>query len=153
MTPPTRSRVACTEWASPWSTRYPTTLLLTVSAMVISTARSTTWRASAPLAVVGATSERGTTIRFKPSSQIFTHIQFNYDTLAKRLRELSFLNSGVRISSSTNAKINPDVFQHDGGLKAFVAQPEPLAHAGARHRVLVPHTGRRGDGRGGAAVE
>src|SRR6202453_1976264 len=39
---------------------------------------------AAPLAVVGMTSERGTTIRFKPSSQIFTHIQFNYDTLAQR---------------------------------------------------------------------
>src|ERR1700683_4496441 len=44
----------------------------------------------APLAVVGETAERGTVIRFRPSAQIFTHIQFNYDVLAKRLRGVSF---------------------------------------------------------------
>jgi DNA gyrase/topoisomerase IV subunit B/intein/homing endonuclease len=75
----------------------------------------------APLAEVGTTTERGTTIRFKPSSTIFTHIQFNYDTLAKRLRELSFLNSGVRIELIDERENKSDVFQHDGGLKAFVA--------------------------------
>src|SRR5579862_483803 len=75
---------------------------------------------AAPLAIVGATQERGTTIRFKPSSQIFTHIQFNYDTLAKRLRELSFLNSGVRIELIDERENRSDVFQHDGGLQAFV---------------------------------
>jgi DNA gyrase subunit B len=76
---------------------------------------------AASLAIAGTTSERGTTIRFKPSSQIFTHIQFNYDTLAKRLRELSFLNSGVRIELVDERENKSDVFQHDGGLKAFVA--------------------------------
>ncbi len=74
----------------------------------------------APLAATGPSSERGTTIRFKPSAQIFSHIQFNYDTLANRLRELSFLNAGVRIELVDEREDRHDVFAHEGGLKAFV---------------------------------
>ncbi len=74
----------------------------------------------APLAIVGETSERGTVIRFRPSAQIFTHIQFNYDVLAKRLRELSFLNSGVRIELIDERENKSEVFEHAGGLQAFV---------------------------------
>jgi len=74
----------------------------------------------AALAAVGETHDRGTTIRFRPSAKIFTNISFNYDILAKRLRELSFLNSGVRIELVDERENRHDVFAHAGGLQAFV---------------------------------
>jgi DNA gyrase subunit B len=73
-----------------------------------------------PLRRVGPSDRRGTTVRFLPSRAIFTQTEFHYDILAKRLRELSFLNSGVRIELLEEATERQDVFQYAGGIRSFV---------------------------------
>lgn len=74
----------------------------------------------APLAEVGETTERGTEVRFKPSAEIFKNIVFNYDILAKRLRELAFLNTSIKIYLTDERTDKKDAFEYHGGLKGFV---------------------------------
>jgi len=74
-----------------------------------------------PLTVIGDTKESGTEVFFMPSENTFTNIKFHFDQLAKRLRELSFLNSGVRIVLHDERTAKEEVYAYDGGLSAFVS--------------------------------
>jgi DNA gyrase subunit B len=74
----------------------------------------------APLTVVGETSSSGTTCHFKPSAETFTNIEFQYDILAKKLRELAFLNAGIKIELYDERTDKLETFRYDGGLHAFV---------------------------------
>ena len=91
-----------------------------------------------PLEIVGKTDRCGTLITFKPDRQIFTSIEFSFDILANRLRELAFLNKGIVINFADERSGKQQQFQYDGGIVSFVSHlcknkqtlhPEPIYFA------------------------
>jgi DNA gyrase subunit B len=79
-----------------------------------------------PVKETGTSTRRGTTVTFKPDGDIFTQLVYNYDTIAARLRELAFLNRGIRITLTDerelddNGKVITETFLSEGGLVEFV---------------------------------
>jgi DNA gyrase subunit B len=92
---------------------------------------------------LGTSSLRGTTVRFRPSLEIFSNVEFHYDVLAKRLRELSFLNSGVKIELTDERVGKTDTFQYEGGIRSFV---EHLAQLKSPLHQTVMNLGSTQDG-------
>ena len=73
-----------------------------------------------PLKETGNTNEHGTSVTFKPSIETFSNVEFQFSILAKKLRELSFLNSQVRINLADKINNQRDQYYHEGGIRSFV---------------------------------
>ncbi|KOF57532.1 MULTISPECIES: DNA topoisomerase (ATP-hydrolyzing) subunit B [Clostridium] len=78
-------------------------------------------KVASPFEKIGDSDEHGTKVYFKPDSEIFEETEFDYDVLAQRLRELAFLNKGIKINLSDERSDKADNFHYEGGIKSFVS--------------------------------
>jgi len=102
--------------------------------------------AKSPLEKIGETEETGTMVYFKPDPLIFEEIDFDFDILSKRLREVAFLNKGIKISFEDKRVDKKDQYQYEGGIKSFVSylnrnkqalHPEPIYVEGVKDDYMV----------------
>lgn len=96
--------------------------------------------------VIGDTEENGTEVYFKADEQIFESIEYEYDTLAQRLRELAFLNKGIKIAIEDKRSGKKEEFHYEGGIKSFVSYlnrnkealfPEPIYIEGKKDEIIA----------------
>jgi DNA gyrase subunit B len=96
-----------------------------------------------PLSIVGKTKGRGTKITFKPDPEIFEVLDFSYDLLAQRLRELAFLNKGLKINLTDETTEKKNIYHYSGGIVSFVEHMNknktPL------HHKTIYISGEKGD--------
>jgi DNA gyrase subunit B len=96
-----------------------------------------------PLNIVGKTKGRGTKVTFKPDPEIFEVLDFSYDILAQRLRELAFLNRGLKITLSDERTEKKQVFHYSGGIVSFVEHLNK--NKTTLHHKPIPISGEKED--------
>ena len=104
-----------------------------------------------PIKAIGKTSRTGTKVRFVPDKQIFSQTNFHYETLAQRLRELAFLNKGVRIALADDRSDKSDEFSYAGGIQSFVEHLN--RNKNALHKKPIYLQDVRDDGTGEEVAE
>lgn len=101
---------------------------------------------SGDLYVTGTTDKRGTKVTFKPDAKIFETVEFTFETLSQRLRELAFLNAGVTITIDDERDAKSHVFLYEGGIREFVeylnknrvvVNEKPIYMSGERDDIMV----------------
>ncbi|MEO5329893.1 MAG: DNA topoisomerase (ATP-hydrolyzing) subunit B [Magnetococcus sp. THC-1_WYH] len=99
-----------------------------------------------PIQIIGETDKTGTSVTFLPSRKIFSNVEFSFDILSQRLRELSFLNSGVNIYIHEESTDKSHHFHYEGGIRSFVQhlnraktplQEPPIYFQDKRDEILV----------------
>jgi DNA gyrase subunit B len=101
---------------------------------------------ASPLKIIGKAKDTGTTVTFLPDKEIFETTEFDYDTIATRLKEMAFLNAGLQIEITDERTEKHEVFRYDGGVSEFVTHinknkttlhPKPIYLQGEKESVQV----------------